>query len=142
MRQSRHGVPGSVLYTGHAVNTLREMTFMMAYFYTYEGLRTELGHTTNPPQWVIPVAGGCSGAFAWAVSFPLDCVRAGVQGRSDLLDKGHAVQVFRDLIQTKGIRGLYAGIVPSVMRAFIVSGTRFSAYETTLWLLRGGREMF
>lgn len=139
--QKKHHIPGALVYTGHGVNTLREMTFMFTYFYCYEGLRTELGHTKNAPKWVIPVAGGLSGAIAWFISFPLDCVRAGVQGRRDLMDKGHAVQVFRDLIVTKGVKGLYSGVVPSIVRAFIVSGTRFSAYETTLWFLRGGRDM-
>jgi hypothetical protein len=35
-----------------------------------------------------------------------------------------------------GVRGLYKGILPSVLRAFLVSGSRFSAYEAVLDLLR------
>jgi solute carrier family 25 carnitine/acylcarnitine transporter 20/29 len=142
VNHKKQPIPGAILYTGHAVNTAREVTFLLTYFYMYEGLRTELGHTTSPPRWVIPAAGGLSGAIAWAVSFPLDCVRAGVQGRRNLFEEGNAWQVFRKLLATKGLRGLYAGVSPSIVRAFIVSGTRFSAYEGTLGLLRGGRDMF
>lgn len=141
-RMRLNGVPGLWLYTGHFVNTIREVAFLSTYFFVYEGLRTELACSSISPEIVIPVAGGLSGAIAWTVSFPLDCVRAGVQGRRDLLSHMSAGHVFMDLIRSKGLRGLYAGVTPSIVRAFLVSGTRFSAYETTLWILRGGRDMF
>jgi len=44
--------------------------------------------------------------------------------------------VAKTLLQTKGITGLYSGIVPSILRAFVVSSSRFSAYEGVLNLLR------
>ncbi len=136
----QHGV--GVIYSGHGINTLREMTFLQTYFFVYEGLRQELmsrasGDTST---WAIPVAGGFSGAIAWTVSFPLDCVRAGVQGRSDLGKPLRAMDVFRDLIRRKGVRGLFSGVSPSIARAFLVSSSRFSAYEMVLWMLRGGRD--
>ena len=178
----RHGLP--IVYTGHGVNTLREATFLGHYFFMYEGLRefflTRLGtvgggaaaggggdthtHQNYVPQHVaIPLAGGCSGALAWFVSFPLDCIRAGVQGQSlvvvvapgDGSDRGSAPttttrssrllspsEVFDTLIQTRGIRGLYSGASASILRAFLVSGSRFSAYEMALFMLRGGRKPY
>lgn len=131
-----------VVYSGHGINTLREMTFLQTYFFVYEGLREELMRRARSDSgtWAIPVAGGLSGAVAWTVSFPLDCVRAGVQGRKDLGTPLRAMDVFRDLIQRKGVRGLYAGVSPSIARAFLVSSSRFSAYEMVLWMLRGGRD--
>ena len=150
----------TVLYYGHAVNTARETVFLMTYFFLYEGFRHQLGHwgiaakhsndnndgddSTAIHQLAIPVAGGLSGALAWTVSFPLDCVRAGVQGQ-DLLHTAQrqktAAQVLQSILHTKGLGGLYHGVAPSIARAFLVSGSRFSAYETTLYLLRGGREV-
>jgi len=110
----------------------------------YEGLREALFHYHGHDHpLAIPTAGGLAGALAWAVSFPLDCVRAGVQGQ-DLKDyrrRRGAWQVFVDLMKTRGVRGLYSGVTPSIVRAFIVSGSRFTAYETALWLLRGGRDV-
>ena len=38
-----------------------------------------------------------------------------------------------------GWRGLYRGATPSVARAFLVSGSRFTAFEATHALLGGGR---
>jgi len=136
----KHGI--LVLYTGHVINTARESTFLLSYFFVYEGLRKELIHlgTEKTNKWAIPVAGGLSGALAWAISFPLDCVRAGVQGR-DLAKAGGALRVFRDLMEQKGFMGLYSGVALSIARAFLVSGSRFSAYEGTLYLLRGGRDV-
>jgi solute carrier family 25 carnitine/acylcarnitine transporter 20/29 len=40
-----------------------------------------------------------------------------------------SMDVLKDLLKTKGWRGLYSGVSPSIMRAFVVSGSRFSAYE-------------
>jgi solute carrier family 25 carnitine/acylcarnitine transporter 20/29 len=133
-----HGL--SVLYTGHVVNTFREMTFLGCYFFTYEGFRQGLVAGAHVhAQAAVPVAGGMAGALSWFVSFPLDCVRAGVQGHNlDDSQRVRALRVFANLIQKRGVRGLFSGVSPSVARAFLVSGSRFSAYEGTLWLLRGG----
>lgn len=110
--------------------------------FVYEGLRENLSGHVLDSKLAVPVAGGLSGAIAWSFSFPLDCVRAGVQGQ-ELFGGKHkgAVEVFRQLIAQRGFAGLYAGVAPSVLRAFIVSGTRFSAYEFAVWMLRGGRDV-
>lgn len=135
-----HGL--SVLYTGHAINTSREALFLGTYFYTYEGFRELiLTHFHDHYKVAVPVAGGISGALSWFLSFPLDCVRAGVQGRNLKDSAAGAFSVFTFLIKEKGVRRLYAGVAPSIVRAFLVSGSRFSAYEGALWLLRGGRDI-
>jgi hypothetical protein len=129
----------TIVYTGHTVNTVREAAFVSHYFFIYEGMR-ELLITQGilGVKSAVPVAGGLAGASSWFISFPLDCVRAGVQGQSLPPTKG-AFAVFRALIAERGIRGLYAGASASIARAFLVSGSRFSAYEGALWLIRGGR---
>jgi solute carrier family 25 (mitochondrial carnitine/acylcarnitine transporter), member 20/29 len=135
-----------VLYKGHVVNTIRETSFLTVYFGLYEGFRSILQdklqnadtHKTN--KVFVPLSGGMAGAISWFVTFPLDCVRAGVQG-SDVKHGKTAWVVYRELMASKGIAGLYSGVAPSITRAFIVSGSRFSAYEGALWLLRGGRDV-
>jgi solute carrier family 25 carnitine/acylcarnitine transporter 20/29 len=139
------------VYTGHAVNTVREGVFLGTYFYTYEGLRIWLQSLASHEKvdkhhtsaWTVPVAGGISGAWAWFASFPLDCIKATIQGsrlQPEVSSSGEvvtsqklkSVDVLKGLLRTKGWKGLYAGITPSIARAFIVSGSRFSAYEFTL----------
>jgi hypothetical protein len=48
-----------------------------------------------------------------------------------------ACQVFSDLLRRRGVHGLYSGVALSLARAFLVSASRFSAYEGALWVLRG-----
>jgi solute carrier family 25 carnitine/acylcarnitine transporter 20/29 len=156
-----------VIYTGHVINTFREGAFLGIYFYTYEGMRVSLQKNfgqkhqddictqvdSKGSTWTVPLAGGLSGAWAWFLTFPMDCVKAGVQGQvlsrkgehlSESNTKGTiaprklgAIEVLRDLLETKGWRGLYAGVSPSIMRAFLVSASRFSAYEIVSSQLRG-----
>mmetsp|Transcript_23727 Transcript_23727/g.67016 ORF Transcript_23727/g.67016 Transcript_23727/m.67016 type:complete len:301 (+) Transcript_23727:108-1010(+) len=141
-----YGFP--VLYTGHVINTFREAAFLGNYFFMYEGMRELLLHSTHilgtnhslGAQIAVPVAGGLSGACSWLISFPLDCIRAVVQGRPLDERKKATFTVARNLLAERGIRGLYSGASASVARAFLVSGSRFSAYEGALWLLRGGRD--
>mmetsp|Transcript_56287 Transcript_56287/g.168528 ORF Transcript_56287/g.168528 Transcript_56287/m.168528 type:complete len:165 (+) Transcript_56287:761-1255(+) len=132
----------AVLYTGHVVNTSREAVFLGTYFFTYEGIREYLhGQSQVPSSIAVPLAGGLSGAWAWFVSFPLDCIKAGIQGQK--IGNGssakslRAMGVLKGLLETKGVMGLYAGVTPSIARAFLVSGSRFSAYEFAVWTMGG-----
>lgn len=132
-----HGV--SSLYRAFAVNTLREMVFLATYFTAYEHLKSFQLHSMSlyPPSLAVPLAGGTAGALGWLISFPLDCIKSNIQAKpiDGVTKVPSGMQVARYLINTKGFLGLYSGVVPSILRAFIVSSSRFSAYETTLWLL-------
>lgn len=140
----------TIIYKGHGINTIREATFLGNYFFTYEALReyfirnkifgSSSEHAASGVKIAVPVAGGLSGAWSWFVSFPLDCVRAGVQGQNLNSNRRQgAVEIFSNLMKERGFRGLYSGASASIARAFLVSGSRFSAYEGALWILRGGR---
>ena len=135
----QYGPP--TLLTGLTVTTMRDAAYLCTYFYVYEGMKETLTGTSIPLGVAVPLAGGTSGASAWLASFPFDCVRAGVQGQNletnGIRKKGR--EVFQELMETRGIRSLYRGVSAAVMRAFIVSSSRFSAYEVTLWLIRKDR---
>ena len=141
---SSHGV--SILYTGNFINTVREAAFVGTYFFCYEGYKEVFRRLFD---WIenfsksiaVPMAGGFAGASAWAITFPLDCVRAGMQGQPILssssspstaqFQKQGSLEIFKDLLLRKGFT---ADVTPSIARAFLVSGSRFSAYEGALWL--------
>lgn len=158
---SSHGA--TILYTGHVINTIREAAFVGAYFFCYEGYKCEFAKlllegdrllasmsgsysSNSDSSWAtslaVPIAGGFSGATSWFLTFPMDCVRAGVQGQlipttlSTPIQKQGALETFTQLLKNKGLTGLYAGVAPSIARAFLVSGSRFSAYEGALYLCR------
>jgi solute carrier family 25 carnitine/acylcarnitine transporter 20/29 len=49
-------------------------------------------------------------------------------------------RVLADILKTRGVASLYSGLAPSVFRAFLVSGSRFSAYEFAMRMFDQGRE--
>lgn len=124
-----------LLYRGHGVNTMREICFLGTYFFVYEHSK----HVLNPylPTSIsIALSGGVSGAIGWFVSFPLDAIKSNIQGVALSSHRPSALAVARQLIATKGVFGLYNGVYASVARAFLVSSSRFTAYELTQHLLR------
>lgn len=125
------------LYTGHMVNTCREMIFLATYFTTYEHAKAN-ALSSLPTSVAIPLAGGFSGAAGWVISYPLDVVKGNLQSQNlatTPADRLRALVVVKQILQTRGLRGLYSGVAPSILRAFLVSSSRFSAFEATLWLL-------
>ena len=50
-----------------------------------------------------------------------------------------AFAVARDLVKKRGLAGFFVGVGPSLIRAFLVSGSRFSAYEGAMAFLRRKR---
>ena len=56
-------------------------------------------------------------------------VGAAETARAAAMVRPAALTIARDLVKTRGVAGLYAGVGPSVLRAFLVSGSRFTAYE-------------
>lgn len=129
----------SVLFTGHVINTVREMIFCTVYFGGYETLKitlTELLAThfeQKNPQLAILLAGGCAGVLGWLTSYPLDVVKNLKQTQpleGTWLSRGANSWTLAKMRWTAlGFTGFYKGIRPSLLRAFFVSGTRFSAFE-------------
>jgi solute carrier family 25 (mitochondrial carnitine/acylcarnitine transporter), member 20/29 len=132
----QHGI--RCLYRGHAVNTLREVVFLSTYFTVYEHCRQFVQQSLSISEnFAIPISGGLSGAVGWFVSFPLDNIKSNIQGQSfsSVMRPLSWFSVGKQLMQTKGFIGLYSGVLPSIVRAFIVSASRFTAYETAMaWL--------
>lgn len=122
------------LYIGHSVNTLREMVFLSVYFTTYEHLKAAICLLSQQESKIcIPIAGGISGSLGWFVSFPLDCIKANVQSRTiGESMKISSLQTGINLFKSRGIFGLYKGVMPSILRAFVVSSSRFSVYEAVM----------
>ena len=98
-------------------------TFLSIYFLSYETLKVQLSPAIG--TLAIPVAGGLSGALGWFSSYPLDCIKSNIMVNG----RGGIIEVGRKVFAEKGVTGLYSGLGPSITRSFLVSGSRFSAYE-------------
>eukprot|EP01031_Cornospumella_fuschlensis_P045025 gene45025-55078_t len=128
-----YGAPG--LFVAHCVNTTREIVFLSTYFTVYEHIKYAVSSSLSSSI-AVPMAGGVAGATGWFVSFPLDNIKSNIQGNAlqpnGVIIKRPSVQVLKEILQKKGLRGVYAGVAPSIMRAFLVSASRFTAYEFTV----------
>jgi hypothetical protein len=56
-------------------------------------------------------------------------------GHHQFPKKQTAVELASTFLKERGVTGLYSGVTPSIIRAFVVSGVRFSAYEFVIFLM-------
>jgi len=137
----REGGGVRALYVGGRVNMLREVVFGMTYFGTYELARDRLDRSGAVGLgYAVPLAGGLSGMMAWALSLPLDTVKSVVQAAPIKrgAHRSSEVDVMRSILAARGLTGFFRGATPSLLRAFVVSGTRFASYELALRMMSGG----
>jgi len=73
-----------------------------------------------------------SGMVSWAAIIPIDTVKTRIQSQVDLTPANRVPfrTIVRELARTGG-SAFFAGLTPSLVRAMVVSATRFSAYELT-----------
>lgn len=80
------------------------------------------------------LAGGTAGTIAWCCSFPFDMVKSKIQAvnlRETKAGRPPSISsVARAVMQDGGVRALYAGLGPCLLRAFPVNATIFATYET------------
>lgn len=137
----------SVFYLGTIVNLCREVLFAAAYFGSYDTLKRYLCGLCNKydmPNYqffAILVSGGCAGMLGWGSSFPLDVIKSVKQSQPlegiSWRNRGKSTaQIVKERMKQSGLSGFYRGVSPSLIRAFIVSATRFSVYELVLAICR------
>lgn len=100
---------------------LKEIPSACMYFPSYQTLK----------QHDVPIAaaGGVAGMLAWGSIYPLDTIKTRLQsGRASSIR--HAMNM----------GGLWNGIRPCLVRAFITNSIGFYVYESSLRILKGGAE--
>lgn len=119
-------------FKGFSATVAREMPGYFFFFGGYEGARhllTPPGKTKDEigPARTI-VSGGVGGVCLWLSIFPADVVKSRIQitGSSE-----PALSVARAIIRSDGIRALYNGLGPTLLRTFPATGALFLAYEYT-----------
>lgn len=159
----QEGVRG--LYRGLKATALRESIGNVIFFCTYENVRFQLlemicGSNMDPelrPQsqnshqassdrlWkrlldigIGVVSGGCAGVAFWLTVLPLDVVKTRIQTAKDLPSNTGTLHLLRVLYQTAGLKGLYAGLGPTLTRAFPANAAAIVAWEFTAQLVGVG----
>lgn len=85
------------------------------------------------------IAGGIGGVCLWTSIFPFDVVKSRIQIESS---REPMLKVMAKVVKQEGVRGLYKGLTPTVLRTFPSSGALFVAYENTKYYLTRGGERY
>jgi solute carrier family 25 ornithine transporter 2/15 len=120
------GVPG--LFRGLTSTMAREMPGYFFFFGSYEFTKNWLtgGHPEKIGLWQTIVAGGVGGIALWSSIFPFDVVKSRIQVESS---KDPMTKVLMAILRKEGVRGLYKGLGPTLLRTFPSTGALFVAYE-------------
>ena len=134
----------SSIYKGQMITLLREFFGYGIYFATYEHLMQSTMLKENKKRqeveaWKQVAFGAMSGYLLWIVIYPIDVIKSKLQ--TDGFDKStrnysSALDCARKTVAKDGIRGLYKGFVPCMLRAGPVNAATFVAYELTMNLFR------
>lgn len=111
-------------------------------FATYEAMRkfmTPEGQE-NPTAFGKLIAGGVSGAVAQSITYPFDVLRRRFQVNT-MSGIGYKYKGLGDaitiILKAEGIRGLYKGLLPNLLKVAPSIGSSFLSYEITRDLLTG-----
>ena len=121
------------LYSGLSASLLREATYSTIRVGGYDVIKDALGpwpaaHAV--PLWAKIAAGAGSGLCGAALVNPTDLVRVRMQAdagpRKRYRGLAHAlISVARD----EGLRGLYRGVTPTVVRAAVLTAAQLASYD-------------
>ena len=124
------------IYKGTCATLLRDVPASAAYFGGYEILqRLMTSEGEDRTQLSIGrtlFCGGMAGIFNWMVALPPDVLKSRFQTAPEGQYNG-VRDVFRDLMKTEGIRGMYKGATPVILRAFPANACCFVGYEVAMY---------
>jgi len=118
------------LFRGTSLTLCRNVPAFGVYFAGYEAMKQvanqEDGSSLSPVHVII--AGGTAGCMFWSVAIVPDGLKTRFQTAPNGKYK-NIKQLFVDVVRKEGLRGLFRGFVPVMLRAFPANVTSFLAYE-------------
>lgn len=127
------------LWSGLTPTLVLALPTTVLYFVTYEQLRVRLKeihmektkqHPDNyeMPLWIPLIAGMSARIFAVTVVNPLELIRTKMQ--SERMSYREVGKAFSKMIGQYGVRGLFKGLPPTIMRDTPFSSIYWTSYET------------
>ncbi|CAG0889531.1 unnamed protein product [Darwinula stevensoni] len=124
------------IYKGTCATLLRDIPASGMYFMTYEWLQQVLtpegGSRTNLSVGRTLFAGGMAGVFNWLVAIPPDVLKSRLQTAPEGMYPRGIRDVFAHAMREEGIRAMYKGTVPVMLRAFPANAACFLGFEVTM----------
>jgi len=127
------------LYRGYLTTVLREIPFSFIQFPLWEYLKNQVSIKTgsDPTPGQSSLCGAFAGGFAAAVTTPLDVAKTRIM----LAPTGSAeaskniLGMLKHVHAEKGVKGLFAGVVPRTMWISIGGAVFFGVYEKVISIL-------
>ncbi|TRY81579.1 hypothetical protein DNTS_012089 [Danionella cerebrum] len=123
-------------FQGLTTTIAREVPGYFCFFGAYELCRSlfaEYMHCGKDDIGVAPIvfSGGFGGACLWLVVYPMDCVKSRIQVMSMTGRQSGFFKTFMHIFRTEGVRALYSGLTPTMIRTFPANGALFLGYEAS-----------
>ncbi|WWD20951.1 hypothetical protein CI109_105429 [Kwoniella shandongensis] len=126
---------------GYWVTVMREIPAYAGFYAGYETSKRWLTKRYSPdplPVWALLTSGAIGGLCYWLACYPLDVVKSRVQNghlppsRGGWLSQGGYVgREMNAIVKEGGVRALFKGLSPSLLRAIPAAACTFAAFETT-----------
>lgn len=140
------GVRG--IFRGGLTTLLRESIGNAVFFSTYEFSRyymnKQLNSTSSTPSYqskilmdagIGIVSGGLGGIAFWSAVLPLDVAKTVIQTESDTKTSCNPFHQLSSIYRRVGLRGCYAGLGPTLVRAFPANAAAIVTWEFAAKLL-------
>ena len=124
------------IYKGTCATLLRDVPASGVYFLTYEVIQELLNPSGKTDMGILAsiLGGGSAGVAMWASCMPADVLKSRFQTAPP--GKYNGVRdVFVHLIKEEGVRALYKGITPVMLRAFPANAACFFGFELCIRFL-------
>lgn len=132
------------IFRGGYTTLLRESLGNASFFTTYEYVRYYMHwqlkgaspHQTHLIDVGIGImSGGLGGIACWCVVLPFDVAKTIIQTTSDKNSTRNPFQVLSSIYRRSGLRGCYAGLGPTVVRAFPANAAAIVTWELAVKML-------
>ncbi|KAL5576712.1 hypothetical protein UlMin_018411 [Ulmus minor] len=136
------GVKG--IFRGGFTTLLRESlgnaVFFSVYEYTRYHIHSQLKSTSSDHRNLIDVGvgvmtGGLGGIACWCAVLPLDVAKTIIQTSPDKSFTRNPFQILGSIYKRNGVRGCYAGLGPTIVRAFPANAAAIVAWELAMKVL-------
>ncbi|KAM6946472.1 solute carrier family 25 member 15a [Aplochiton taeniatus] len=123
-------------YQGLTTTVVREVPGYFCFFGAYELCRSKFAQSMDKDKdniGVLPLmlSGGLGGACLWLVVYPIDCVKSRIQVHSLVGRQEGFIKTFMGVVRSEGVKPLYSGLTPTLIRTFPANGALFLAYEVS-----------
>lgn len=123
-----HGLKG--LFRGITALVFRDSFSFGTYFLTYEMMRRKNAELNIIESQMVTnlISGGCAGAFAWLQVIPFDVIKSRLQ--ADRAHKYRTIEMAFLIYKESGLLGFYKGLVPIIVRGFLVNSVILASYSS------------